>query len=113
VQSGHSAVLVLHGEAGIGKTALIEYVLGSTAGFRVVTAIGAEPEMELAYGGLHQPCLPLLDGVQLTSDRNPDAVGEWIALWDADSQHVAATGEHLGTVMWSDDGAVGVRGWYY
>lgn len=38
---------------------------------------------------------------------------EWLALWDDDEQHVAATGEHLGTVMWSDDGVVGIRGWYY
>jgi hypothetical protein len=60
-------------------------------------------------------------------DRNPSVINgsalaapsfeeerrEWIALWDADSQQVAATGEHLGTVMWSDDGVVGLRGWYY
>jgi hypothetical protein len=44
---------------------------------------------------------------------DPDDVRAWVAFWEADRQHVAVTGEHLGSVMWNDDGAVGVRGWYY
>ena len=44
---------------------------------------------------------------------DPDAVPAWIAFWEADRKHVEVTGEHLGTVMWNDDGAVGIRGWYY
>ena len=47
------------------------------------------------------------------ADDPARAVHEWAAFWDADGQHVAATGQHLGTVMWDDDGAVGRRGWYY
>lgn len=47
------------------------------------------------------------------ADARPDFVREWVVYWDADRQHVAATGEHLDSVMWNDDGAVGVRGWYY
>lgn len=47
------------------------------------------------------------------AEGDPAEVHQWIEFWDADSQHVAATGEHLGTVMWNDDGAVGLRGWYY
>jgi hypothetical protein len=56
--------------------------------------------------------LPQTGSLEAT-DRDPDDVRAWIAFWDADRQHVAVTGEHLGSVMWNDDGAVGVRGWYY
>jgi hypothetical protein len=38
---------------------------------------------------------------------------DWLALWDADRQSLADTGQHIETVMWSDDRAVGMRGWYY
>jgi DNA-binding CsgD family transcriptional regulator len=53
-------VLVLRGEAGVGKSALLEH-LGRRAGWRIATAVGAESERELAYSGLHQLCAPLLD----------------------------------------------------
>jgi hypothetical protein len=49
----------------------------------------------------------------VSADLDADAVQDWIAFWDADRRHVAATGEHLRSVMWSDDRAVGLRGWYY
>jgi predicted ATPase len=61
VQAGHSSVLVLRGEAGIGKTALLEYVRGSASGCRIAMAAGVESDMELAFGGLHQLCAPFLD----------------------------------------------------
>ncbi len=61
VRDGHSAVLVLRGEAGIGKSALLEYTADSADGCRVVRAAGVEAEMELAFGGLHQLCAPFLD----------------------------------------------------
>ena len=60
VQRGQSAVLVLRGEAGIGKTALLRQLAGRAAGFRVARATGVESEMELAFAGLHQLCGPLL-----------------------------------------------------
>ena len=53
--------LVLRGEAGIGKTALLQCLIESAAGFTVVRAVGVESEMELAYASLHQLCGPLLD----------------------------------------------------
>ena len=64
VRRGMSGTLVLRGEAGIGKTALLERAVSSASGFRVVRALGIESEMELVFAGLHQivaPFLPHLD----------------------------------------------------
>jgi DNA-binding CsgD family transcriptional regulator len=61
VRGGESRSLVLRGEAGIGKTALLEYLIESASGMAVVRAVGVESEMELAYASLHQLCAPLLD----------------------------------------------------
>ena len=52
---------MLRGEAGIGKTALLEHLIASASDLTVVRAVGAESEMELAYASLHQLCMPLLD----------------------------------------------------
>jgi len=57
-----SSVLVLRGEPGIGKTALLEYAAEHAAGCRVVRSVGVEWEMELPFAGLHQLCVGLLDG---------------------------------------------------
>jgi DNA-binding CsgD family transcriptional regulator len=59
--AGQSGVLVLRGEAGIGKSALLAYVSERAQGGHVATAVGVESEMELAYSGLHQLCGPMLD----------------------------------------------------
>jgi DNA-binding CsgD family transcriptional regulator len=59
LRAGQSAALVLRGEAGIGKTALLDYVRTHPAASRVVRAAGVESELELAYGGLHQLCAQL------------------------------------------------------
>jgi DNA-binding CsgD family transcriptional regulator/tetratricopeptide (TPR) repeat protein len=56
--------LVLRGEAGIGKTALLEYLLDSPSDLTVVRAVGVESEMELAYASLHQLCTSLLDRLE-------------------------------------------------
>src|SRR5580693_9409922 len=61
VRGGRSAVVVVRGEAGIGKTELLRALTAEAAGFRVTRAVGVESEMELAYAGLHQLCAPLLD----------------------------------------------------
>ncbi len=60
-------VLVLHGEAGVGKTALLEYAVGAGREFRVARTSGVESEMELPFAALQQLCSPLLD----LSDRLP------------------------------------------
>src|SRR5262245_63167480 len=59
-RTGSSAVLVVGGEPGVGKTALLDYAAGRALGFRVVRAWGIESEMELAFAGLHQLCVPML-----------------------------------------------------
>jgi DNA-binding CsgD family transcriptional regulator len=61
VRAGESQALVLSGEAGAGKSALLDYVAGHAPGCRVVHATGVQSEMELAFAGLQQLCKPLLD----------------------------------------------------
>ena len=61
VRRGESRSLILRGEAGIGKTALLEYLIGSASDLTVARAVGVESEMELAYASLHQLCAPMLD----------------------------------------------------
>jgi DNA-binding CsgD family transcriptional regulator len=56
LRAGHSAALVLRGEAGIGKTALLDYIQAHSSSCRIARAVGVESEMELAFGGLHQLC---------------------------------------------------------
>jgi DNA-binding CsgD family transcriptional regulator/tetratricopeptide (TPR) repeat protein len=60
VRTGRSQVLVLRGEPGAGKTALLEYLLDEADGWRCVHVSGVESDMELAYAGLHQLCAPLM-----------------------------------------------------
>ncbi|HET9118996.1 MAG TPA: AAA family ATPase [Solirubrobacterales bacterium] len=60
-RSGRSAVLVVRGEAGVGKSALLRAVAENATGFRIARVAGVESEMELPYAGLHQLCAPLLD----------------------------------------------------
>jgi DNA-binding CsgD family transcriptional regulator len=61
LRQGESRSLVLRGEPGIGKTALLEHLVGSASDLNVVQAAGVESEMELPFAGLHQLCAPLLD----------------------------------------------------
>jgi DNA-binding CsgD family transcriptional regulator len=65
VRLGESRSLVVRGEAGIGKTALIEFLTASASGVTVLRAVGVESEMELAYASLHQLCGPLLARLEL------------------------------------------------
>jgi len=61
VGAGESRTLVVRGEPGVGKTALLEYVVEQASGVRVVRAAGVQSEMELAYAGLHQLLASMLD----------------------------------------------------
>src|SRR5512133_3068126 len=64
VRRSDSRSLVLRGEAGIGKTALLEYLMAAASDLIVVRAVGVESEIELGYAGLHQLCAPLLDRLE-------------------------------------------------
>src|SRR5215217_3650822 len=61
VRAGQSRVLVLRGEAGVGKTALLRHLSATATGCRIARAAGVESEMELAFAGLHALCAPMLD----------------------------------------------------
>ena len=65
---------VLRGEAGVGKTALLEYVAEQASGYRVVRLAGVQSEMELAYAGLHQLCAGLLEGLAALPRLQRDAL---------------------------------------
>ncbi|MFC4123085.1 AAA family ATPase [Nonomuraea zeae] len=60
---GHGGGVVLHGEPGIGKTALLSYAAEHATGFQVLRAVGVAPEADLAYATLHQLLLPALGSV--------------------------------------------------
>ena len=59
VHAGESRVLVLRGEAGVGKTALLEHLSAAAEGCRIARAAGVESEIELAFAGLHALCAPM------------------------------------------------------
>src|SRR5207344_1426350 len=61
VRAGEGRALVVRGEPGVGKTALLDYLAGRASGCRVARAAGVQSEMELAFAGLHQLCVPMLD----------------------------------------------------
>jgi DNA-binding CsgD family transcriptional regulator len=61
IRGGESGAMIMTGEAGIGKTALLQHLLDSAVDVTVIRAVGIESEMELAYASLHQVCAPLLD----------------------------------------------------
>ncbi len=82
---GRSRVVVLRGEAGAGKSALLNYVVERTAGWRVASAIGVESEMELAYSGLHQLCGSMLDQLDRLPTPQRTALGTVFGLRDGDA----------------------------
>jgi DNA-binding CsgD family transcriptional regulator len=74
-RAGRSGVLVMRGEPGVGKTALLEYAIESAAGLRVARVAGVEAEMELAFAALQQLCAPMLDKLEGLPDPQRDALG--------------------------------------
>jgi DNA-binding CsgD family transcriptional regulator len=61
LSSGSGRALLIRGEAGVGKSALLDYLVARSTGCRVARAAGVESEMELPFAGLHQLCAPMLD----------------------------------------------------
>jgi DNA-binding CsgD family transcriptional regulator len=74
LRSGRGRALVVRGEAGVGKSALLEYVTGA-ADMRAARTVGVESEMELAFAGLHPLCAPLLDRLEGLPGPQRDALG--------------------------------------
>ncbi|ORV66349.1 LuxR family transcriptional regulator [Mycolicibacter hiberniae] len=73
-RAGRSQVLVLRGEAGIGKTALMDHLAGAATDFQVIRAAGVESDMELAFAGLQQLCAPLIDQAGLLPEPQREAL---------------------------------------
>ncbi|HEX3832754.1 MAG TPA: AAA family ATPase [Solirubrobacteraceae bacterium] len=73
-RAGRSGSLVLEGEAGVGKTALLEHAIASASDLRVLRAVGVESEMELAFAALHQLCAPVLDRLERLPAPQRDAL---------------------------------------
>jgi DNA-binding CsgD family transcriptional regulator len=74
VRGGRSRVLVMTGEPGVGKTALLESAIGSASGFRVMRAVGVESEMELPFAALQQLCAPMLHRLERLPAPQRDAL---------------------------------------
>jgi predicted ATPase len=74
VRAGESRALVVRGEPGVGKTALLEYLVERASGCRVVGAAGVQSEMELAFAGVHQLLAPMLDRVERLPVPQRDAL---------------------------------------
>jgi DNA-binding CsgD family transcriptional regulator len=74
VRAGQSRVLVVRGEAGVGKTALLRHLSAAADGCRVARAAGVESEMELAFAGLHALCAPMLHRVKDLPEPQRDAL---------------------------------------
>ena len=84
VRAARGQVLVLRGEAGSGKTALLDHLLTQSSGCRIVRAAGVEAEGELAYAGLHQLCAPHLEVVTRLPDPQRTALGTAFGLEDGE-----------------------------
>ena len=74
VRDGQSAVLVIRGEAGVGKTALLQYCARRASGFRIAQIAGVEAEMELPFAGLHQLCAPMLERLDALAEPQREAL---------------------------------------
>jgi DNA-binding CsgD family transcriptional regulator len=74
VRAGESRALVVRGEPGVGKTALLEYLAGQASGCRVARAVGVQSEMELAFAGLHQLLASMLDQLERLPAPQRDAL---------------------------------------
>ena len=80
VRGGQSAVLVIRGEAGVGKTALLRYAARQASGFRVTQIAGVEAEMELPFAGVHQLCAPMVARRDALPEPQRDALSVALGL---------------------------------
>jgi DNA-binding CsgD family transcriptional regulator len=75
LDSGRGGVLVVHGEAGVGKTALLEYAADAGREFRIARTFGVEAEMELPFAAVQQLCSPLFELMERLPQPQRDALG--------------------------------------
>ena len=101
VRAGPSRALVLRGEAGVGKTALLDYLVQQATGCGVARAVGVESEMELAYAGLQQLCGPFPDRLERLPGPQRGALGTAFGLrdWGARRELRAALSDVGGAVV--------------
>ena len=85
VRAGSSRALVLRGDAGVGKSALVEYLVAHASGCVIGRAVGVESEMELAYAGLQQLCAPFLDRLERLPGPQRDALGTAFGLREGEA----------------------------
>jgi DNA-binding CsgD family transcriptional regulator len=127
VRAGHSVVLVIRGEAGVGKTALLRYAAEQASGFRVAQIAGVESEIELAYAALHQLCTPILGRLDVLPEPQQLALRVALGLASGDPPDrflvalaalglMAATAEEqplfcvVDDLQWLDDASARVLG---
>ena len=85
VREGLSRALVLRGEPGVGKSALLEYLVWRASGCGIARAAGVESEMELAFAGLHQLCAPFVDRLDRLPGPQREALGTALGLREGDA----------------------------
>jgi DNA-binding CsgD family transcriptional regulator len=85
LREGTSAVRVVRGEPGVGKTALLDYLAERASGCSVARAAGIQSEMELPYAGLHQLCWPMRDELQRLPGPQRDALGTVFGVHQGDA----------------------------
>src|ERR1700733_10778714 len=73
-RGGHGGILVVHGDPGVGKTAVLEYAREAAGEFRILQTVGVDAEMELPYAALQQLCAPVLDLMDGLPEPQRDAV---------------------------------------
>jgi AAA ATPase-like protein len=128
VLDGASRVLVVRGDPGIGKTALLTYLSERVAGWRLTRAVGVESDMQVAFSGFHQWCAPSLGDVEklpgpqrgaiktvfgLDTGPVPDPFLVGLATLTLMAQ--AAEGEPLACIIddaqWLDELSAQIRAW--
>jgi DNA-binding CsgD family transcriptional regulator len=85
VRLGQGGVLVVHGQPGVGKTALLEHMVEHARGFQVARAVGIESEMELPFSALQQLCTPMLDQLEALPEPQRRALGVAFGLSEGDA----------------------------
>ena len=85
VRSGLSAALVLRGEAGVGKTALLDDAVAGAADLEIVRLVGIESEMQLGFAGLHQLLMPFLDDIEALPGPQMRALNAAFGISDDDA----------------------------